>query len=84
MAFAPKHQTPQEFFKRFREAFREGKRERLAKLAIWLLNRITAGDVTDTQVRNEFNLTINQWNTLKTKMQTLVDNYNSVQSAAGE
>ena len=84
MAFAPKHQTPQEFVQRFREAFRESNRERLAKLATWLLNRIAAGDVTDTQARNAFGLTVTQWNTLKTKMQTLVNNYNAVQSAAGE
>ena len=84
MAFAPKHQTPQEFVQRFRDAFREGNRDRLAKLATWLLNRIAAGDVTDTQVRNAFGLTVTQWNTLKTKMQNLVNNYNAVQSAAGE
>ena len=84
MAFAPKHQTPQEFVQRFRAAFREGNRDRLAKLANWLLNRIAAGDVTDTQARNAFGLTVTQWNTLKTKMQTLVNNYNAVQSATGE
>ena len=84
MAFAPKHQTPQEFVQRFRAAFREGNRERLAKLATWLLNRIAAGDVMDTQARNAFGLTVTQWNTLKTKMETLVNNYNAVQSATGE
>ena len=84
MALLLKHQTQQEFVQRFREAFREGNRDRLAKLATWLLNRIAAGDVTDTQARNAFGLTVTQWNTLKTKMQNLVNNYNAVQSAAGE
>lgn len=34
--------------------------------------------------RNAFGLTVTQWNNLKTKMQTLVANYNAVQSAQGE
>lgn len=84
MALVLKHQTKEQFIQRFRQAYQNGNRERLAKLANWLLNRIADGDVTDTQARNAFNLTVTQWNTLKTKMQNLVNNYNAVQSAAGE
>lgn len=84
MALLLKHQTQQEFVQRFRQAYQEATQERVVQLAKFILNRITAGDVTDTQVRNSFNLTVNQWNTLKTKMQTWVANYESVQNAAGE
>ena len=84
MALLLKHQTQQEFIQRFRQAYQESDKERLVQLAKFILARIVAGDVTDTQCRNVFNLTVNQWNTLKTKMQTWVDNYNSVQSAVGE
>lgn len=84
MALLLKHQTQQEFIQRFRQAYQEAQQDRVVQLAKFILNRIIAGDVTDTQVRNAFNLTVNQWNTLKTKMQNWVANYESVQSAAGE
>ena len=84
MALLLKHQTQQEFVQRFRQAYQEATQERVVQLAKFVLNKITAGDLTDTQVRNAFNLTVNQWNTLKTKMQTWVANYESFQSAAGE
>lgn len=84
MALLLKHQTQQEFVQRFRQAYQEAAQERVVQLARFLLNKITSGDLTDTQVRNAFNLTVNQWNTLKTKMQTWISNYDSVQAAAGE
>ena len=84
MALLLKHQTQQEFVQRFRQAYQEATQERVVQLAKFVLNKITAGDLTDNQVRNAFNLTVLQWNNLKTKMQTWVANYESFQSAAGE
>lgn len=84
MAIALKHQTAVQFIARFREAYRNADKERLAQLARWLLNRIAAGDITDTQARNAFGLTVNQWNTKKTQMTDLVAKYDAVQSAQGD
>jgi hypothetical protein len=84
MALILNHQTPQQFIVRFRQAYQEGQRERLVKLAAFILARIAAGDITDAQCRSAFNLTVAQWNNLKTKMQTLINNFNAVQSAVGE
>ena len=69
---------------RMREAFRNRNREPLVQLARWIVNRITAGDMTDTQVRNAFGLTAPQYNVLKNRMTTLRDALNAVEGAAGE
>lgn len=84
MALILKHQTAAEFITRFREAYRNADRERLARLAKWLLARIAAGDITDAQARNAFDLTVNQWNTRKAQMADLVAKYGAVQAAQGD
>lgn len=84
MPLALKHQTAAEFIARFREAYRNADKERLARLAKWLLARIAAGDITDTQARNAFGMTVQQWNTKKTQMQTLLDHFDAVQAAQGD
>jgi len=84
MALVLKHQTAAQFIARFREAYRNADRERLARLAKWLLARIAAGDITDTQARNAFGLTAAQWNTKKTQMTDLVAKYDAVQAAQGD
>ena len=77
-------QTMAELMARIREAFRNRNREPLVQLARWIVNRITAGDMTDTQVRNAFGLTAPQYNVLKNRMTTLRDALNAVEGAAGE
>jgi len=84
MALLLKHQTAAQFIARFREAYRNADRERLVQLARFILARIAAGDITDAQCRNAFNLTSAQWTNLKTKMQNWVTAHNSIQSAVGE
>ena len=84
MALNLKHQTAAEFIARFREAYRSADRERLARLCKWLLARIAAGDITDTQARNAFGLTVNQWNTKKTQLTDLVAKYDAIQTAQGD
>lgn len=84
MALNLKHQTVAQLAARIRAKYKDANKERLAKIAKFILNGILAGDFTDTQVRNAFGLSAAQWTTLKTKMQTLVANYDATQSAAGE
>ena len=84
MAILLKHQTPEQFVARLREAYRNSERERLVLIAKWLLARIQAGDVTDAQCRTAFGLNTTQWNTLKTKMTNAVTAWNAVQAAQGE
>lgn len=76
MAITLKHQTAAQFIVRFREAYRNADKERLA--------RIAAGDITDTQARNAFGLTVQQWNDRKTQMATLVANFEVVETAKGD
>lgn len=84
MALLLKHQTAAEFISRFREAYRNAERERVVQLARFVISRIQAGDITETQVRNAFGLNVSQWNTLKTKMQNHITADNAVKSAIGE
>lgn len=67
-----------------RELYRNSNKETLAKAAKRILEWITNGRFTDTQVRNAFGLTAGQWTTLKTKMQNLVASHEQVETAVGE
>lgn len=78
------HQTAAQFAARFRARFRDSSRVECAKLAKWILDRIDAGNFTETAVRNAFGLTVTQWNTLKAKLTTMRTNYNAVLAAVGE
>ena len=84
MALILKHQTPEAFIARVRQAYRDGDSERLVKIARFLIARVQAGDVTDAQLRNAFGLNTTQWNALKTRMQNLITADNAVRSAVGE
>jgi len=84
MALLLKHQTVQQFVARFREAYRDSDRERCVQLAKFVIARIQSGDFTQTQVRNAFGLTLAQWNILKTKMDSWIAAYNTLQTAVGE
>ena len=84
MALLLKHQTAEQFVARFRAAYRNAERERLVRLASFIISRIQVGDITDAQCRNAFGLNATQWNNLKTKMQSLLAASNTVQAAVGE
>ena len=76
--------TGAQFLARLRELYRDGKAEKVARIATWLMNRLDAGHVTDLQLRTAFGMTVTQWNTLKAKMQALREDFQSVDQAAGE
>ena len=84
MALLLKHQTAAQFIARFREDYRNADRERVVQLARFVISRIQAGDITEAQIRAAFGLNVSQWNTLKTKMQNLINADNTVKSAVGE
>lgn len=67
-----------------RRIYKESNKETLAKAAARILEWISKGRFTDTQVRGAFGLNSEQLTTLKAKMQTLVNNYNAVETVAGE
>lgn len=84
MALNLQHQTPAQFVARFREAYRTANKERAAKLAAWLYDRVQAGDITQAQIRNAFGFTLTQYNAFVTRIMALRDHYVAVQQAAGE
>jgi len=84
MALILKHQTAQEFVARFREAYRTANRDRAAKLAAWLYDRIVAGDITQTQVRNAFGFNAAQYIAFRDRIMSLRDHDVAMQQAAGE
>lgn len=81
---APTQQTGAELAARFRAAYKDASQLRAAQMAWWLIERITAGDITDAQARNAFGLTLAQYTPLKARMTTLHDQYAAVMAARGE
>ena len=85
MALNLSHQTAAQFAARLRERWRSSTREECARIAWWVIERLNAGDVTDTQLRNAFGLTVQQWNNLKTaKLIPMHDAWAAVRAAVGE
>ena len=84
MVLTLKHATLAQLGARFRERFKASEGAETARLAKWLLARITDGTFTETQVRNFFGLTAGQWTTLKGKLQTLQSRLDDVLAARGE
>lgn len=76
-------QTAGQLATRFRQQFQSASSEQAAKMAYWLIERIVAGDVTDTQIRNVFGLTAGEYTVAKAKFQALHDNWAAVLAAGG-
>ena len=84
MALNLRYTTATQLGDAFRERYRAASKAECARMATWILNRIDAGDFTDTQVRNAFSLTTGQYTTIKTKWTNLRTAHNAVQAAQGE
>ena len=85
MALTLKYQTKAQMLARFREKYRTSSKHDLAKLAAWLYDRYSDGDLTATQIRNAFNLdTQAKWDAFRVKIQTLRDQYTAIDGAVGE
>lgn len=82
--FVLHHQTVAELAARFRQEYRTASKERLAKLAYWLIERINDGTFTDAQVRNVFNLSVAQYSVLKARATALHDAEAAIRAAEGE
>lgn len=84
MALNLQWQTASQFAARFRARYRTATEMQAAKMAYWMIERINAGDFTDAQVRNAFDLTTQQYTNMKARMTTLHDNWAAVIAARGE
>lgn len=78
------YQTGAQFAARFRQRYLNARREEAARMATWVIDRITAGHLTDLQVRTAFGLTTTQYNALKTRWNTLRTQWLAINAAAGE
>lgn len=84
MAIQLKYTTLAKLGAAFRQRFKAASKEDAWRLATWLLNRIDDGTFTDAQVRNFFNLTVTEYNNLKTRLTTMRSRWQELQAAAGE
>lgn len=78
------HQTAAQFVARFRAAYRDANKDRAAKMAAWLYDRVQAGDITAAQIRTAFGFTAAQYTAFQTRILALRDHYIAIQQAAGE
>lgn len=77
-------QTGAQFLARLREIYRNSGKERCARIARWIVRRIDAGHVTEAQLRNAFNLSVGEWNTLEAKLRSLATTLDALEGAQGE
>lgn len=85
MALVLRYQTAAQFAARLRAKWRESSRAECARIAWWMMQRVQAGDVTQAQLRNAFDLTQAQWNSLRdNKLIPLANAWQSVLDARGE
>jgi hypothetical protein len=79
-----RYQTGAQFLQRLREFWRNTSRETCTRIARWIIHRLDAGDVTEAQLMNVFDLTQAQWNNLEIKMRGFAADQDGVDAAAGE
>jgi len=84
MAISLQHQTPAQFAARLRARFKGATKAEAARIATWILDHLEAGDFTDAQLRNAWNLSAAQWTALKSRLTALRTAYRAVDGAAGE
>lgn len=84
MALQLKYASLQQLGEAFRERYRDSTGMETARLARWLVRRIQDGTFTQAQVRNFFNLTQQQWDTLRAKMEDWQTKLDSIDAAGGE
>lgn len=78
------HQTPAQFAARLVARFKAASQVEKGRLATWLYDRYQADDFTALQLRNAFGMTVTQFNTFVTRIQTLRTHYLAVKAEVAE
>lgn len=81
---APQHQTIVQFAARLRARFLGSEREDTARIATWILAKLDGGQITSTQIRSVFGLTVPQYAALEARLVILRDHWAAVSIARGE
>jgi len=84
MALILRYATLQQLGAAFRDRFKASAGSECWRLSRWLLLRIDDGTFTENQVRNFFELTVPQWDTLKAKLEDRRAKWEEMQVAGGE
>ena len=83
MALVLKHQTKEQFIARFREKYANSSKEQCAKLATWLMDKMDAGEFTDSQLRDSFKFTVVQWVDFRNELNNFRSSWRNIQNARG-
>jgi hypothetical protein len=78
MALVLAHQTAAEFAARLSARFKAADGLEKGRIATWIYDHYQAGDFTALQLRTAFGMTVAQFNTFVTRIQTLRDHYLAV------
>jgi hypothetical protein len=84
MPIALKHQTRGQFLARLRADMRDSIGNRTVHVADRIMAMVGTGDLTDTEVRNEFGYSVAQWNTAKARFNALINARRTLRAAVGE
>lgn len=84
MAISLKYATAVQLGQALREQFKTASKEELFRLSAKIKKHYDLGDFTDAQMKNLFDLTTGQWNSLKAKINTRAAAYDDMQNSVGE
>jgi len=84
MAISLRYATVVQLGNALRERFKQASKDELLRLSAKIKKHYDAGDFTDAQMKNLFDLTTGQWNNLKAKINTRAAAYDDMQNAVGE
>ena len=84
MALGLQHQTAAQFADRLRAKWRAAEKLEKGRLATWIIDRHTAGDITTAQIRTAFQLDAAQFTAFAARLQTLRTHYLAIMAEAQE
>lgn len=85
MALDLKHQTAAQFVERLKARFKAASKYDKAKIAAWIYDRFVAGDITQVQIRNAFDLdTTEKWTTFRDRLLALKAHYDAIEAETPE
>ena len=84
MALVLNHQSAAQFADRLVARFKAASKDEKGRLATWIYDHYQAGDFTALQLRTAFGMTVPQFNTFVTRIQTLRTHWLAVQAEVPE
>jgi hypothetical protein len=84
MAITLHHQTADEFVERLKRRFKAAEKLEKARIATWIYDRFTAGNITAAQIKTAFGLTDAQLLVFRDRLMVLREHYLAIEAERAE